>query len=81
MGDGEAEGRVGRFRKRFEGLQETQEEQGEQGGVQVQGEGEGAKVKRAFAETDLDWMSEGAVEEKVVKKEAPAAVKGKGKKK
>jgi hypothetical protein len=87
LGDGEAEGRVGRFRKRFEGLQDaaqesTVEAQGQDGkGVEGQGQGQGAKVKRAFAESDLDWMSEGAVEEKAVKKEAPVAVKGKGKKK
>ena len=92
LGDGEAEGRVGRFRKRFEGLQQEASEgddagagagAGAQGQLQGQEGKEGLvqKVKRAFAETDLDWMSEGAVEEKAVKKEVPVAAKGKGKKK
>lgn len=46
MGDGVEEGRVGRFRRRFEGA-------GAQGAA-----------KSAFGETDLSWMSEGAVAEK-----------------
>lgn len=78
---------MGRFRKRFEGLQDAVspdtggEEAGSVAAEQEGQAGEVGKPKRAFAESDLDWMSEGAVEEKAVKKEVPVAVKGKGKKK
>jgi hypothetical protein len=58
LGEGAEEGRVGRFRRRFEDL--------EMGQAVVDGAKEGGQKKtRAFAETDLEWMSEGAVEEKV----------------
>ena len=78
---------MGRFRKRFEGLQDAASadaggELAGRGPAEQEGQaGEAGKPKRAFAESDLDWMSEGAVEEKAVKKEVPVAVKGKGKKK
>ncbi|WWD07243.1 hypothetical protein V865_005340 [Kwoniella europaea PYCC6329] len=71
LGEGE-EGRVGRFRKRFEGI--AMEE--EQASVE-------AKKDEAFGVGDLDWMSEGGVEEKISEKQRNPvkAGKGKGKKK
>lgn len=52
------EGRVGRFRRRFEGLDV-------QGSGPEGGQGEAGKKEKAFAEGDLEWMSVGAIEEKV----------------
>ncbi|WRT70783.1 uncharacterized protein IL334_007782 [Kwoniella shivajii] len=71
LGEGE-EGRVGRFRKRFEGIAMEDEQASE-----------GNKPEAAFAAGDLDWMSEGGVEEKISEKQRNPvkAAKGKGKKK
>ncbi|KGB77479.1 hypothetical protein I307_06417 [Cryptococcus deuterogattii 99/473] len=72
LGEGE-EGRVTRFRKRFEGLGGDII-----GGIRVEGETKGD----AFALEDLDWMSEGAQEEKISDRQRnPVKSKGKGKKK
>lgn len=58
LGEGAEEGRVGRFRRRFEELSmDAEAQEGEEGEIKTKA--------RAFAETDLEWMSEGAVEEKV----------------
>jgi len=65
LADGAEDGRVGRFRRRFEGLSMGGEEQ------------EGAAVTKEFGEGDFDWMGEGAKEEKQVVKEVPTG-KGKG---
>ncbi|KAI9637087.1 uncharacterized protein MKK02DRAFT_34129 [Dioszegia hungarica] len=68
LGEGAEEGRVGRFRRRFEGLSGEAEGLGDGEGEVAAESGEGGKKepkKRAFAETDLEWMSEGAIEEKV----------------
>ncbi|KAL7420849.1 hypothetical protein Q5752_004802 [Cryptotrichosporon argae] len=63
----DGEGRVGRFRRRFEGVAEVEQDASE--GGEGKGEGEKAEGKKAaaaaFAEADLGWMSEGAKEEKV----------------
>ncbi|WWC92391.1 uncharacterized protein L201_007348 [Kwoniella dendrophila CBS 6074] len=76
LGEGE-EGRVGRFRKRFEGitLEEPQED--------VSTDTTTIKKEEAFGALDLDWMSEGGVEEKISEKQKNPvkAGKGKGKKK
>ncbi|WWD20779.1 hypothetical protein CI109_105256 [Kwoniella shandongensis] len=82
LGEGE-EGRVGRFRKRFEGLglDGTPAPAANAGaGANEQG---GETKEGAFEENDLDWMSEGAQEEKISEKQrnpVKAAKKG-GKKK
>jgi ribosomal protein L31 len=68
LADGAEDGRVGRFRRRFEGLSMGGEE-----------EGAGATTTKEFGEGDFDWMGEGAKEEKQVVKEVPS--KGKGGKK
>jgi hypothetical protein len=67
LADGSEEGRVGKFRRRFEGV--SMGEQGEEG-----------TTNKEFGEGDFDWMGEGAKEEKLVPKEAPAG-KSKGGKK
>ena len=73
LADGAEDGRVGRFRRRFEGLS--------MGGEEGEGEGEGtAAAAKEFGEGDFDWMGEGAKEEKLVEKVVPAG-KGKGGKK
>lgn len=72
LGEGE-EGRVTRFRKRFEGLSGDIV-----GGTPVEGE----TRADTFALEDLDWMSEGAQEEKISDRQRnPVKSKGKGKKK
>jgi hypothetical protein len=68
LADGSEEGRVGRFRRRFEGV--TMGDGGE----------EGTASTKEFGEGDFDWMGEGAKEEKLVVKEVPAG-RGKGGKK
>jgi hypothetical protein len=66
LGDGVEEGRVGRFRRRFEGV----------------GAGAVAQSERAaFGEKDFDWMSEGAKAEVVSQKEMQGKPKATGKKK
>lgn len=88
LGDGEAEGRVGRFRRRFEGVAGADGEADGSASASASASADAAAAagtpqappRRAFAEQDFDWMSEGAVEEKVVQKEAPKASE-KGKKK
>jgi ribosomal protein L31 len=74
LADGSEEGRVGKFRRRFEGLSTGGEEESE-----GEGKGTGTSAKE-FGEGDFDWMGEGAKEEKLVVKEAPTG-KGKGGKK
>lgn len=69
LADGSEEGRVGRFRRRFEGVSMDEGEGGEE------------KKKTGFGEGDFDWMGEGAKEEKIVQKEVPSKAKGGGKKK
>lgn len=82
--DGSMEGRIGKFRRRFDAAQQQQPQ------TQAQGEAEDAEVAAqdkahsAFSAADLSWMSEGAEEDKTadwqrggIKK----AKKGKGGKK
>jgi ribosomal protein L31 len=65
LADGAEDGRVGRFRRRFEGASMSGEQE------------EGAQSTKEFGEGDFDWMGEGAKEEKLVVKEVPSG-KGKG---
>ncbi|WWC72657.1 mitochondrial 54S ribosomal protein bL31m [Kwoniella pini CBS 10737] len=71
LGEGE-EGRVGRFRRRFEGIVMEEPEASLED-----------KKEEAFGAGDLDWMSEGGVEEKISEKQRNPvkAGKAKGKKK
>ncbi len=84
MGE-DGEGRVGRFRRRFEGvdLVESGQTQGQgQGQGEVGEEGGGLGVGKrevAFGEGDLEWMGEGARAEsaaKVPEKKGAGASKG-----
>jgi hypothetical protein len=68
LGEGVEEGRVGRFRRRFEGTAGA----GLAGSDAGAAAGAGAKKAdggMSFAEADFEWMSEGAKEEKVSAKE------------
>ena len=64
MGE-DGEGRVGKFRRRFEGLPLESESVGE-AGLEEKEEQAGLGVGRreiSFGEVDLEWMGEGAREE------------------
>jgi ribosomal protein L31 len=80
LGDGVEEGRVGRFRRRFEGTAGVGLETSEGASA---GAGAGAKKPdggMAFGEADFEWMSEGAKEEKVSAKEMQGKPKAGAKK-
>ncbi|KAK4689258.1 hypothetical protein P7C73_g836, partial [Tremellales sp. Uapishka_1] len=72
LGEGAEEGRVGRFRKRF------QEEMAE---VELGDDAPTPTKAKGFEESDFDWMSEGATEEKVSTKDMGGPKKSSGKKK
>lgn len=74
LGDGSEEGRVGRFRRRFGGVEENETGETEEP-ITALDDAIPPKRQEAFGLGDFDWMSEGATEEKFGSKDA--AAKGK----
>lgn len=79
MGEGSEEGRVGRFRRRFEGVSQDvgleAEAEAEDGEGEEVGEVVVQERESVFGEQDFDWMSEGAKDETVGAKEKQGKAK------